>query len=400
MNIKLSLAALFAAGAVMGTAVSANAADLGGDCCADLEERVADLEATTARKGNRKVSLTIYGQVNVALMHWDTGGDDDVYVVENDSSSTRLGFKGKAKINSDVSAGYRIELGVHSAESDRVDENNDDGDGNRIVIRRSAMFLASKTYGKVTWGHTGHAFYDTSKADLSGTHVVARNDGERYIEDFSLFNANGAVNAIADWNDIFPGDYDFSRQNVIRYDSPTLAGFVVSASWGEDDEYSAALRYAGEFGAIRVAAAFGYGRDRENDGNGRREAYDGSFSIMHTPTGLWVSASGGNREFVDSGDEEEFYQVKAGIQQKWNSLGKTTLYGEYLHTEIDDVDPLGVNANVTGAEGDLYGFGVVQKIDAAAMELYAGYRHYEADLTNGVAVQDAETVVVGSRIKF
>ncbi len=28
---------------------SAMAADLGGDCCADLEERVAELEATTAR---------------------------------------------------------------------------------------------------------------------------------------------------------------------------------------------------------------------------------------------------------------------------------------------------------------------------------------------------------------
>ena len=36
---------------------SAKAADLGGDCCADLEERVAELEATTARKGNRKMSL-------------------------------------------------------------------------------------------------------------------------------------------------------------------------------------------------------------------------------------------------------------------------------------------------------------------------------------------------------
>ena len=43
---------------------SAKAADLGGDCCADLEERVAELEATTARKGNRKMSLTITGQVH------------------------------------------------------------------------------------------------------------------------------------------------------------------------------------------------------------------------------------------------------------------------------------------------------------------------------------------------
>ena len=53
---KYSLSALAAAGlSAGGLATSANAADLGGNCCADLEERVAELEATTARKGNRKV---------------------------------------------------------------------------------------------------------------------------------------------------------------------------------------------------------------------------------------------------------------------------------------------------------------------------------------------------------
>jgi len=39
----------------------ARAADLGGNCCVDLEERIAELEPTTARKGNRKVTLTISG---------------------------------------------------------------------------------------------------------------------------------------------------------------------------------------------------------------------------------------------------------------------------------------------------------------------------------------------------
>ena len=38
------------------------AADLGGDCCADLEERVAELEATTVRKGNKKVKVELYGR--------------------------------------------------------------------------------------------------------------------------------------------------------------------------------------------------------------------------------------------------------------------------------------------------------------------------------------------------
>ena len=62
---RLAIAAVFC---VMGAAVfvhkPAKAADLGGDCCADLEERVAELEATTVRKGNKKVSVTLYGKVN------------------------------------------------------------------------------------------------------------------------------------------------------------------------------------------------------------------------------------------------------------------------------------------------------------------------------------------------
>src|SRR5215475_2217517 len=63
----MAAAGLFAGGVAM---PSAKAADLGGDCCADLEERVAELEATTARKGNRKMSLTISGHVNKQIMYF------------------------------------------------------------------------------------------------------------------------------------------------------------------------------------------------------------------------------------------------------------------------------------------------------------------------------------------
>ena len=71
-----STAALFAAAGLFvgGVAMpSAKAADLGGDCCADLEERVAELEATTARKGNRRMSLTVSGQVTRSILYWNDG---------------------------------------------------------------------------------------------------------------------------------------------------------------------------------------------------------------------------------------------------------------------------------------------------------------------------------------
>ncbi len=57
----------------------ANAADLGGDCCADLEERVAELEATTVRKGNKKVSVTISGWVVKDINFWDDGDVSSVF---------------------------------------------------------------------------------------------------------------------------------------------------------------------------------------------------------------------------------------------------------------------------------------------------------------------------------
>jgi hypothetical protein len=78
---------LFAGGVAM---PSAKAADLGGDCCADLEERVAELEATTARKGNRKMSLTITGQVNrIVTWYDDSKSSMTYYGLDNTNSSSR-----------------------------------------------------------------------------------------------------------------------------------------------------------------------------------------------------------------------------------------------------------------------------------------------------------------------
>jgi hypothetical protein len=73
---RLAIAAIFCGvGGAPGLEERAEAADLGGDCCADLEERVAELEATTARKGNKKVTVQIYGKVNQATMFWDDGAE-------------------------------------------------------------------------------------------------------------------------------------------------------------------------------------------------------------------------------------------------------------------------------------------------------------------------------------
>ena len=123
-----STAALFAAAGLFvgGVAMpSAKAADLGGDCCADLEERVAELEATTARKGNRRMSLTVSGQVTRSILYWNDGDNSGTYAgLDNHNQSTRFVFSGSAKISPNVTAGFEFmtEWAV-GARTSSVDQN-------------------------------------------------------------------------------------------------------------------------------------------------------------------------------------------------------------------------------------------------------------------------------------
>ena len=91
-------------------------------CCADLDERVAELEQMAARKGNRKVKLTISGWVNEALFMWDDGTDKDAYVGTNFLEQSRFRFLGEAKIDEVWSAGYLFEIGVAGHPSNQWDQ--------------------------------------------------------------------------------------------------------------------------------------------------------------------------------------------------------------------------------------------------------------------------------------
>ena len=438
MRLSTSFLALAAVAALSAPAA---AADFGGNCCADLEERIAELEATTARKGNRKVSLTIYGQVNEAIGWWDDGNESNTYIFTNDHSRTRFGFKGKAKITDDWYAGYKLEIGVRI--SDQGDLSADDDGPAELDLRHSHWFIGSKTYGQVSVGEAAMANEGITQISLARTGHFSSQDIFDATDDFEIVSSRTGDSIGQDWLDVVqvlePGEG--SRGQLIRYDTPTFAGFKLSAAWGEDDIWNVALRYAGEFGAFRVAAGVGYGEQLENDeecaefdgqnSTAQCEEYGGSVSVMHTPTGLFVTGAYGHREddsrarrireeiaagnITRGDDENEFWMIQAGIEQKWISLGKTTVFGGYhdrdagtpvtngganlLFANDDGVN----NFRIIDAKVEMWEVGLNQEISAAAMDLYLQYKNYEADITTTggkLATEDWQTVIGGSRIKF
>lgn len=369
------------AAAVIGAAVyaqHAKAADLGGNCCADLEERVAELEATTARKANRKVSLTIYGQVSRAVL-WhkedgEAGTNRGFELGDNFNSPSRFGFRGEAKISPDMKAGFVIELGVAEPGTQVVNgtiiRNFDnqpsviysfDGETatSGLSIRHNYAYVDTQL-GKVSLGWTGTAADGIVEINLGNTYVGA-------LTPLGLGNL-----------------FDGGRTNVVRYDSPTMAGFTVSASVNDAEAWDLALRYAGEFGGIRLAAGAAYS---ELGADVHRIA--GSASAKHMTTGLFLTANYGEFKLPGGGALKPVgYHAVAGIERNWSALGATTLFGEYAKIKelmaIDD-----------GAK--MIGLGVTQAIDAGALDLFLSYRRFDP---TEAASASFDTVMGGIRIAF
>ncbi|MCH9807172.1 MAG: porin [Alphaproteobacteria bacterium] len=431
---KYSLSAMLAAGLLAGSfATGANAADLGGDCCADLEERVAELEATTARKGNRKVSLTVSGFVAQQVLIWDDGHESNVYVTDTGSVSigTHFAFSGKAQINSEWEAGFLIKIEAINNDSLLVSQNADDGilnpGGNAqalltgssgaLGLESAYWYLKSKRLGRVSVGQQSSAA-DNQAILPDGSGSLVQANYVLYDTNAFFTRSNNTYNGFV-WGHIANcqtldgygganGDCDGVPSNVVRYDTPTIAGFGASASWGEDDVWAISGRYAGEFSGVKIAGAIAYHHSTDENGTGlsvtgAQASANGGLDVGHLQLGGYIEhvASGvffygayahGFNDVTAAArgnglntPESDMFYLKAGLKRKVFALGSTTFYGEYGQKE-DAMFTAIYNAGVDSSEMRHYGVGVVQNVDAAAMQLWLSWRHNEGDVTCNNAV--------------
>jgi hypothetical protein len=509
------LAMVAAAGVFMslGGVSAVKAADLGGDCCADLEERVATLEATTARKSNKLVSLTVGGQVNRGVLWYNDGSMSGARVADNITSSSRMRLTGDAKIAPGWSAGYYLEieylstgsLGTDQIDSRRASSTIDgtattqsmgaqpNGHGNSpfsLGIRQSHWYLKNDQLGTLSVGRVNSAAKDIAGIDLGNITVIS--DGLLRYSGADMFlrrqGTTGREGLCAQglgctttlrWSQLWGGIAEEWRMDGVRYDSATIMGFTWSAAIGDDYRWDTALRYAGSWNGIDVAAGAGYtvntdelqyaGEPGTVNGTGgtvagaaggpfglktgRKETHDVKLnaSVRHVATGLFITGQWWQKSFhgasgtltdklsaVDTKvaaldpdgirrqrDDITFWRVAAGVRKNVFGIGDTSFYGEYGRADspLDGTalnttgatSPGGVNfAAVTSSDMRIWGLGMTQNIDKAAMTMYLGYRNHSAHIegceagkclgATAVTVeqkfQNLDTVYGGAVIKF
>jgi hypothetical protein len=327
-----------------------------------------------------EIKIQIYGQVNRAMMWVDDGADSHTRFVDNDHASTRFGLRGRVTIDG-LTAGMRIEGAVNpnSSSAAGISQANTDGGNNSFATRHADVFLQSVKFGTISLGHGSRATDGIDESDLSLTKLVGYADPRKYAGGFFFSDGTDLLNvSVREVGLSLSG----SRGNRIRYDSPSYAGFVLSASTSGGHDDGLALRYAKRYERLRVLAGIGYRNQ------GATEDVSGSASVLLT-NGLSVSVAAGHRDFdAANRSDANFVYGKLGYQRSLLQVGPSAVAVDY-----------GRYNDFSTKAGELEGFGfmAVQSLVRWGTDLYAGYRNYSIDVPGA---KDINVVMTGMRVVF
>ena len=356
----------------------------------------------------KRVEVLIDGQVHRAILLGATRRDTQVIHADGDQSSTRIRFRGKARAPGGWRVDARIEFEFQSNPSDRTD----DAAGVEAMpsLRKARIRFRHARWGAIAIGRESTATSGITSLDLSGSRlamyskVITAGGGFRHTNSALDPPAGGtAVNQV--W-DTFDGA---SRDDLLRYDTPQWYGFWVSVSFAQADTVHAAVRYVGHpFGiqAIRLAAGFGWvytpGAGSTAPGfspGGVSNEYAGSASLLHVPSGVSVTWAMGTKVLAASGPGRNVPNPwSAYLKLGWQSkailprLGRTAVA----------VDLFRARDLVPGARFRGFGLALLQRVEAAAADIYIVYRLYDLLLARSPSRGQStlHVVMMGSRVKF
>jgi hypothetical protein len=306
--------------------------------------------------------------------------------------------------------------------------------------------LKSERWGRLSVGRQSQATDDVW-VDVSGAgSIVAANLVDFDGQNFQLVPKGTSSRAKARWGDIANcytigvgifADCSGDRTNSVRYNTPTIAGFMLSASGGEDYFYDVALRH--NYDNATWTTAFGTGMTWNHATRINTitpsTLFQVSFAALHKPTGLFGSVYYGHENPEGNYKDTDQLYVKGGIRASLNPLGSTVFYGEYGRDndmfsgllggavfsgvtdicdgfdgtggKIDSACSTASSVAATGSTFQRFGFGVVQEIDAASMAVWLKYKNYSADVdfvADGVSesedMRDLHLFALGAAVFF
>ncbi len=350
------------------------------------------LSSATAHALEAKVS----GQVNQMVMWADNGDDGKLFVTDNDSSSTRIRFKGSEKFDWGK-IGLTMEMDAQRNASNKLDipaegEGVEDGDFEWKDRKFDISF--DNRFGKFSIGKGDGAANGTSETDLSETSVIMYcgvGDTAGSIN-FIDSDTKTKITKVSATRDQFDG---LSRNERLRYDTPSFGGFNLAASVANGTAYELAGYWNGDFSGHKIAASLGYvdSQDRGTVGEDQWTQLGLSASYL-APFGLNLTVSYGMRNFQD---ETKDTRLAAGQTDDATNMYVKLGYKVGIHAFAVEYG-VTEDLDLKNDESSNYGLAYVIK-PWKSVEFYASGRVYSLDRDN-VDLDDITQIMAGTRIKF
>jgi predicted porin len=341
--------------------------------------------------GRSDVQVTVSGHVNRMLFYADDGDQAQLFNADNKSSSSRLNVTGKGKISDDLTAGAIVEVELRSNDSSRVTmaQESENSPGVSLTERRLEAYLQSETFGTLFLGQGPQAADGVTENDLSGTSVISTSSMGQDQGTSILFRRSGTnLSSGFTVGNLF-NNFDVSRRDRIRYDTPDIAGFIGSISYSDFDIYDYALRYGGEFDGWKAVAAIGY-TDMQNQPVGSSNI-NGSAAIR-APFGTSIQGAYAVQDVdVVGRNDGDLWWIKLGHEfAELVPFGSTAVSIAYAETGDQAVNE---------SEGSWWSLAAVQIIKKASTEIYFNVGQYNADIPN-ISTEDILIAGLGARVRF
>jgi hypothetical protein len=386
-RISLLSSTALAAAAIVFAGAPSSAASLDA-----LEKRVKALEKAGAGKSvsrsKKTMKLTVSGHLNRMVQLVDNGVNSEVRHTTNQQSRSRVRWVGTGKLTDDISVKTLIEFGNSDAISSGQSVQATEVNGGTFDTRHIDLQLTSKSMGKLYLGHGSDAA-DASmgSTDLSGTLVALSGGGDEDLT-FGGENFVNAAGTVILRSGAASDEYDGTREDRIRYDTPSFGGFKGMISHANDDTVAFGMRYGGSFSGLKVKA---HVSRINNEANAQRDVTSAAVGIL-LPMGLSVQVAAGERDLDTTGREDPtmmFYRV--GYRFKGSEMGETRLAISY--SENEDLALDGDKLQTTSVA-------IVQIIEPLGSELFASYNNVDLERTGVVGIEDIDVFSVGMRVKF
>jgi predicted porin len=315
----------------------------------------------------------ISGQVSRMVVLPDDAAGDEIQYQDIGWSGSRFRFTGSEEMSNGITAGFRFEIqarnnnaGTNGAQLG----NNGDNQDNRY---QDLYF--SGDFGKISFGKGDGAANGGTEVDMSGTALASAGPLQDNWGGYEI--APGVA-----WKTVYNMDDALSRQNRVRYDTPSASGFTLALGINQGNASEVAVRYKGDLGGHKFGAALFTATGPDASATVDGDDITGGSASLLLNNGLNFTVAISERDLEATGVTREATFFKVGYKTGKHAFA----------VDVGDSD-----GDVAGTEGESTGF-TYAFFPHPGVELFAMVR--ELDSTGVATSQSVDLVAIGTRVKF